>query len=69
MALDLSALLIVLARRGLRTTLPTGATERDAALRRVMRVRAGRLDLAHLAEWARAPGVADLLERASGQAG
>lgn len=33
MALDLSALVIALARRGLRTTLPPGATEQDAALR------------------------------------
>jgi hypothetical protein len=33
MALDLSALVIVLARRGLRTTLPPGASEQDAALR------------------------------------
>jgi len=33
MALDLSALVIVLARRGLRTTLPPGASEHDAALR------------------------------------
>jgi hypothetical protein len=33
MALDLSALVIGLARRGLRTTLPSGSTEQDAALR------------------------------------
>ena len=33
MALNLSALVIVLARRGLRTTLPPGASEQDAALR------------------------------------
>lgn len=35
----------------------------------LLRVRTGRLDLAYLAEWARALGVADLLERASRQAG
>ncbi len=33
MALNLSALVILLARRGLRTTLPPGASEEDAALR------------------------------------
>jgi hypothetical protein len=33
MALELSALVITLARRGLRSTLPPGATEQDAALR------------------------------------
>ena len=33
MALELSALVIALARRGLRATLPPGATEADAALR------------------------------------
>jgi len=33
MAIDLSALVIVLARRGLRTTLAPGASEQDAALR------------------------------------
>jgi hypothetical protein len=35
----------------------------------LLRVRTGRLDLPYLAKWARALGVADLLERASGQAG
>jgi hypothetical protein len=35
----------------------------------LLRVRAGRLDLAYLADWAQALGVADLLERASRQAG
>ena len=35
----------------------------------LLRVRTGCLDLAYLAEWARALGVADLLERASRQAG
>ena len=35
----------------------------------LLRVRTGRLDLAYLADWARALGVADLLERASRQAG
>jgi hypothetical protein len=35
----------------------------------LLRVRTGRLDLAYLEEWARALGVADLLERASRQAG
>ena len=33
MALELSALVIQLARRGLRATLPAGASEQDAALR------------------------------------
>ena len=33
MALELSALVISLARRGLRSTLPPGASEEDAALR------------------------------------
>jgi hypothetical protein len=33
MALDLSALVIALARRALRATLPPGATDADAALR------------------------------------
>ena len=33
MAFDLSALVVLLARRGLRTTLPPGASEEDAALR------------------------------------
>ncbi len=32
MAFDLSALVVLLARRGLRTTLPPGASEEDAAL-------------------------------------
>ncbi|MFI4946655.1 MAG: hypothetical protein ACHP85_25475 [Burkholderiales bacterium] len=35
----------------------------------LLRVRAGRLDLAYLTRWASALGVADLLERASRQAG
>ena len=35
----------------------------------LLRVRAGRLDVAYLADWASALGVADLLERASRQAG
>ena len=35
----------------------------------LLRVRAGRLDLAYLADWAKALGVADLLERASRQVG
>jgi len=35
----------------------------------LLKVRTGRLDLAHLAGWAEALGVADLLERASRQAG
>ena len=35
----------------------------------LLRVRAGRLDIAYLADWARALGVADLLDRASRQAG
>jgi len=35
----------------------------------LLKVRAGRLELAYLAEWAKALGVADLLERASLQAG
>ena len=35
----------------------------------LLRVRAGRLDLAYLADWAKALDVADLLERASRQAG
>jgi hypothetical protein len=35
----------------------------------LLRVRTGRLDLAYLADWASALGVADLLERASRQAG
>jgi hypothetical protein len=35
----------------------------------LLRVRTGRLDFAYLADWARALGVADLLERASRQAG
>ena len=34
----------------------------------LLRVRAGQLDRAYLAHWAKALGVADLLERASGQA-
>lgn len=33
MALELSALVIQLARRGLRATLPAGASDQDAALR------------------------------------
>jgi hypothetical protein len=35
----------------------------------LLRVRAGRLDLAYLVDWAEALGVADLLERASRQVG
>jgi len=35
----------------------------------LLRVRTGRLDVAYLADWASALGVADLLERASRQAG
>ena len=35
----------------------------------LLRVRSGRLDLGYLANWAKALGVADLLERASRQAG